>query len=356
MDTEFWLGKRVFLTGHTGFKGSWLSVVLSMLGAHVTGYSLSPPTSPSLFELADVKQDVDSHIGDIRDADHLHSVFQACDPEIVIHMAAQPIVRWSYKQPTYTYETNIMGTVHLLEAARSSASVRSVLVVTSDKCYGGAKKWGSYHETDAMGGDDPYSCSKGCAELITNSYYRSFFQRSRNVGIATGRAGNVIGGGDWGEDRIIPDFVRTITNGKPLQVRNPDATRPWQHVLDPLFGYLVLLENLYHDPSSYSGGWNFGPDEDSVCTVAELADKLVSAWGDGAAWQAKPEKTDAVESIWLSLDPSKARKQLGWKVLLDTDEAIKLSMEWYKGYRAEADMRLATRSQVSDYLRRMADA
>ena len=330
MNPAFWKNRRVFLTGHTGFKGSWLSLWLQMLEAEVTGFALAPPTEPSLFVSADVASGVNSILGDILDYDHLRRTAADAQPEIVFHLAAQPLVRESYRTPVETFATNVMGTVHLLESLRDLESVRAIVVVTTDKCYENREwAWG-YRENEPLGGHDPYSASKGCAELATAAYRRSFFATSETpVGIATARAGNVIGGGDFAADRIVPDAIRAFSQGKTLEVRNPSAIRPWQHVLDPLAGYLLLAESLHADAGKWSGAWNFGPDDSSIVTVGQVADELCLLW-PGAAWSNVAQPNAPHEAHFLKLDCSKARQQLNWKPQLDLGAALRLTADWHR--------------------------
>ena len=284
---NFWRGKRVFMTGHTGFKGSWLSLWLQSMGAQVVGYALAPPTNPSLFEVAEVGKGMTSIIGDIRDLEKLRAVFTEHKPDIVIHMAAQPLVRYSYIEPVETYATNVMGTVNLLEAVRSTPSVKAVVNITSDKCYENREWVWGYRENEAMGGYDPYSSSKGCAELVASAYRNSYFHpdkyQQHGVAIASARAGNVIGGGDWAGDRLIPDILRAIVLGEPVHIRSPHAIRPWQHVLEPLSGYLQLAQKLYTDGTAYAEGWNFGPNEEDAKPVQWIVEKLTESWGEGSS-------------------------------------------------------------------------
>ena len=336
MNPNFWQGKRVLLTGHTGFKGSWLALWLQSLGAEVTGYALAPPTKPSLFETARIGQSMTSIIGDIRDLPHIQQVFSEQKPEIVIHMAAQALVRHSYQEPVETYSTNVMGTVNLLEAVRKSDHVRAVVNVTSDKCYENREWVWGYRETEAMGGHDPYSNSKGCAELVTSAYRNSYFHpdtySKHGVGLATGRAGNVIGGGDWAGDRLIPDIVRAISENKAVSIRNPHAIRPWQHVLEPLSGYLLLAEKLYVQGGDYADGWNFGPNDADTRPVQWIAEFLTEQWGEGASWELDG-RDHPHEAHYLKLDCSKARTHLHW------------SPRW----RDNKDMRAFTQSQIETY-------
>jgi CDP-glucose 4,6-dehydratase len=350
---KFWAGRRVFLTGHTGFKGSWLSVWLKDLGAELTGFALSPPTNPSLFEVANVSTGMTSIIGDIRDPAALTKALCDARPEIVIHMAAQPIVRLSYEQPVETYATNVMGLVHLFEAVRQAASVRAVVNVTSDKCYEN-KEWAwGYRETEPMGGYDPYSSSKGCAELITAAYRRSYFAPDdftrHGVALASARAGNVIGGGDWALDRLIPDIMRAIEAGRPVSIRNPHAIRPWQHVLEPLSGYMTLAQKLYEDGPAFAEGWNFGPDEADARPVQWIVERLTRMWGEGAHWQRDNGSNPLHEAHYLKLDCSKARMALGWHPVWSLEQALGKIVDWHKCSLHGADAYAMTLAQVRDY-------
>lgn len=352
VEPSFWAGKVVLLTGHTGFKGSWLALWLQSMGAKVVGYSLKPPTSPSLFETAKVAEDMISIEGDVRDFSALSSVFEKYQPEIVIHMAAQALVRYSYTNPIETYSTNVMGTVHVLEAARLTKSVRAIVNVTSDKCYEN-KEWAwGYRENEPMGGYDPYSNSKGCAELVTAAYRNSYFHPGKypahGVALASGRAGNVIGGGDWAEDRLIPDIMRAITQGKPVNIRNPHAIRPWQHVLEPLSGYLQLAQKLYEDGAGYAEGWNFGPSDEDAKPVQWIAEQLTRTWGDGASWKLD-EGNHPHEAHYLKLDCSKAKARLGWRPRWSLDEALNAIAEWHQAYRNRENMHEKTMQQIARY-------
>jgi CDP-glucose 4,6-dehydratase len=352
MIAAFWLGKRVLLTGHTGFKGSWLSLWLQSMGAEVVGYALAPPTTPSLFEVAGITKGMTSVIGDIRDLAHLKAVFAEHQPEIVIHMAAQPLVRYSYVEPVETYSTNVMGVVNLLEVVRSSKSVKAVVNVTTDKCYENREwAWG-YRENEAMGGYDPYSSSKGCAELVTAAYRNSYFHPDRykehGVAIASGRAGNVIGGGDWADDRLIPDIMRAISESRPVHVRNPHAIRPWQHVLEPLSGYLVLAQKLYEEGASYAEGWNFGPNDEDAKPVQWIVEKLTQAWGEGASWELD-EGEHPHEAHYLKLDCSKAKDRLDWHPRWRLGEALIEIADWHQAYRNGKNMRELTLRQIDAY-------
>ncbi len=352
MNAQFWQGKRVLLTGHTGFKGSWLSLWLQSKQADVVGYALAPPTKPSLFEVAAVENGMTSIIGDIRDLQKLQSVFDKYQPEIVIHMAAQPLVRYSYSEPVETYSTNVMGTVNLLEAVRHSSSVKAVVNVTSDKCYENREWVWGYRENEAMGGYAPYSNSKGCAELVTAAYRNSYFHPDKysdhGVALASARAGNVIGGGDWAEDRLIPDIIRSISLGQPVNIRNPHAIRPWQHVLEPLSGYLLLAEKLYEAGSNYSEAWNFGPNEDDAKPVQWIVEKLTGAWGEGASWVVDGGDHPH-EAHYLKLDCAKAKARLGWQPRWSLPQTLEKIVEWHKVYDKIPDVREATLRQIAAY-------
>jgi CDP-glucose 4,6-dehydratase len=350
MNTAFWHSKRVFLTGHTGFKGSWLSLWLQHMGADVIGYSLESPSSPSLFDVAKVGCGMTSMRGDVRDLAALHSALNRSQPEIVIHMAAQSLVRLSYQEPVETYATNVMGSVHLLDAVRHCSSVRSVLMVTSDKCYENHEwPWG-YRENEAMGGYDPYSNSKGCSELVTAAYRKSFFgERGHSARVASGRAGNVIGGGDWARDRLIPDMIRATEQGQSVRVRNPEAIRPWQHVLEPLSGYLALAERLYRGDAGMSDGWNFGPDDNDARPVRWIAEHFTRLWGNGASWT-QDHGNHPHEAHYLKLDCSKARSILGWAPRWSLDQALSHIVSWHRAHQQGAEMRNFTLSQIDSYI------
>jgi len=351
VDEAFWGGKKVFLTGHTGFKGSWLTLWLQALGARVTGFALAPDTTPSLFTLGRVEDGIKSIIGDIRDRALLAEAMKAASPDIVIHMAAQPLVRESYVTPVETYETNVMGTVHVLDAIRQVPGVRSVVIVTTDKCYENREwEWG-YRENEAMGGYDPYSSSKGCAELVTSAYRNSFFNPAtyakHGVAVASGRAGNVIGGGDWAADRLIPDIMRAISRGETVNIRNPHAIRPWQHVLEPLGGYLILAERLYTDGPRFADAWNFGPNDSDAQPVQAIVERLTSQWGDGARWSLDGGEHPH-EATFLKLDCSKARARLGWRPRWDLNHTLDSIVAWYKAARNE-DVKAVTLAQIDQY-------
>jgi CDP-glucose 4,6-dehydratase len=346
MNSAFWNGKRVFVTGHTGFKGGWLTLWLNQMGARVCGYALQPPSEPNLFAAARVSDICDSRIGDIRDGYALRAAMQSFKPEIVLHLAAQPLVRLSYKEPVETYSTNVMGLVGVYEAVRATDSVRSIVNVTSDKCYENREWVWGYREIDPMGGYDPYSSSKGCAELITAAYRRSYFAQN-GVGLASARAGNVIGGGDWAADRLVPDFIRSVTRGEKLIIRSPNATRPWQHVLEPLSGYLALAERLHAD-LAFGDGWNFGPDEDSVKPVQWIADTICREWGDGASWGLTAD-ADLHEAGNLSLVSAKAHQQLKWRPRWSLGTALQKVVEWHKAFNNQADMQQVCLRQIAAF-------
>ena len=352
MKTSFWRGRRVFLTGHTGFKGAWLSLWLADLGAEVTGYALDPLTDPNLFSLANVGTCISDRRGDIRDRENLATAIFNAQPEIVFHLAAQPLVRESYRSPIETFETNILGTAYVLEAIRAISSVRSAVIVTTDKCYENTEKQEGYRETDPLGGYDPYSGSKAAAEIVTGVYRSSYFKSDRfehhGVGIATARAGNVIGGGDWSPERLVPDFVRSLVLGQPLILRNLKSVRPWQHVLEPLKGYLLLAEHLYYDGSRYSGPWNFGPSDQDHLTVERLIAMLQSELGASVPLKT-PRQPQPHETQILRLDSTKAKGQLGWKPVFDAQQSIQWTAKWLRQYLAHEDMAAATRRQILEY-------
>jgi CDP-glucose 4,6-dehydratase len=348
-----WKGRRVFLTGHTGFKGAWLALWLQQLGAEVTGYALEPPTQPNLFEEADVARGMASLHGDVRDRDKVEKALRASRAEVVIHMAAQSLVRRSYADPAGTYATNVMGTVNVLDAVRSAGGVRAVVIVTSDKCYENEERPHGYSEGDRLGGFDPYSNSKACAELVTAAYRNSFFHpekyREHGTAVASARAGNVIGGGDWAEDRLVPDVMRALLAKKKAVMRNPNATRPWQHVIEPLGGYLLLASRLLEDGAKDSGAWNFGPEEDEVRPVSWVVEQIHKLWGAGE-WVADAGN-QVHEAGKLQLDASKARKELGWQPRMRLDEGLRATVEWYKALQAGKDMRALTLEQIERSMR-----
>jgi CDP-glucose 4,6-dehydratase len=348
VNRTFWRGRRVLLTGHTGFKGSWLSLILDRLGAKVTGYALAPQGERNLFESAGVARHVTSVLADIRDFGALKAAAMAAEPEIILHLAAQSLVLTSYEAPLETFATNVLGTANVLEAARSVPSVRAVVVVTTDKVYKNREWTRPYREDDELGGHDPYSSSKACTELVTSAY-RDSFLAARGIACATARAGNVIGGGDWSANRIVPDFVRATLAKRPLVVRNPDSTRPWQHLLEPLEGYLLLAERLIAEPSCAQGAWNFGPPADAVRPVRSLVDDLVAAWGDGATWAHEPTEQPH-EATLLTLDSAKARQELGWVPNLGYARGVQLAVEWYKAFARGEDLEAVTLAQIDSAL------
>ncbi|MDZ4261838.1 MAG: CDP-glucose 4,6-dehydratase [Pseudomonadota bacterium] len=352
VDAAFWQGKRVFLTGHTGFKGSWLSLWLAHMGAVVKGYSLAPPTTPALFDVAKVDQVIESDIGDIRDLDLLTKTMTEFNPDIVIHMAAQALVRLSYSEPLATYSTNVMGTLHVLEGARMCTSLRAIVNVTTDKCYENREwEWG-YREHEPMGGHDPYSNSKGCAELITSAYRNSFFNKPDSPALGSARAGNVIGGGDWATDRLIPDILRAFEKKEPVVIRNPQATRPWQHVLEPLSGYLVLAQALYQHGHPYAEGWNFGPRDEDVEPVEWILNQMVSSWGSGASWQLD-DGNHPHEAKYLKLDISKARTHLQWSPSWRLHQTLDKIIAWQRAWLAKQDMNAYSINEIKQYMAAM---
>ena len=351
MDRDFWRGRRVLLTGHTGFKGGWLAVWLLDMGAIVTGLALPPSTTPSLFALCGLEHRLASTTADIRDHEAVRQAFADCRPEIVFHLAAQSLVRRSYREPIETFGTNVMGTVHVLEAARHTSSARAIVVVTSDKCYENREMLWGYRESDPLGGRDPYSASKGCAELVVAAYERSFFS-DLPCAIATVRAGNVIGGGDWSEDRLIPDAIRALRTGAPLALRNPSSVRPWQHVLEPLAGYLALAARLHEQGAIWSGPWNFGPRDEDATDTRTVVDLVIRHWGSGS-WDHVQSPGAPHESRQLRLDCSKVRALLGWSPILTLEEAIGLTVAWYReAERKGADAFALTRTQIREFERR----
>lgn len=355
---EFWKDKKILVTGHTGFKGSWLSLWLNALGAKIIGYSLPPPTKPSLFEIANIEKHMISIIGDIRDLAHITDIFRKCQPEIIFHMAAQSLVRYSYDHPIDTYSTNILGTANVLEAIRKSECVKAAVIITSDKCYENNEWVWGYREKDALGGHDPYSSSKGCAELITQAYRRSYFSKSSvntdTTSIATARAGNVIGGGDWAVDRLIPDIMRSLLNNSNPLIRNPNAIRPWQHVLEPLHGYLMLAECLWKHGADFADAWNFGPNGEDTQPVYWIANYLTKFWGENAMRKPISTQKEQVANIlheanYLKLDSSKAKSRLEWKPKLTLKTALEWTADWYQQYKLKNDMKDFTQKQISNY-------
>ncbi len=348
VEPSFWRNKRVLLTGHTGFKGSWLALWLQSMGVDLQGYSLSPPTNPNLFERAQVTTNMRSEIGDIRDYEVLHKAVMNFRPEIVIHMAAQPLVRHSYKNPIETYATNVMGVVHLLEAVRKAGTVKAVVNVTTDKCYENNEWVWGYRENEPMGGSDPYSSSKGCSELVTSAYRQSFFL-AEGIGLASARAGNVIGGGDWAEDRLVPDILRAFENNQPVIIRNPKSIRPWQHVLEPLSGYLILAQKLWSDPLTYAGGWNFGPRDDDVQSVEWIVENLATLLGNEAKWEIDAG-FNPHEASYLKLDISKALSLLAWKPKWSLGVALEKIVQWDSHVRGSHNAGEVCLEQIKSYV------
>ncbi|HEY7933965.1 MAG TPA: CDP-glucose 4,6-dehydratase [Solirubrobacteraceae bacterium] len=351
IDPDFWASRRVLVTGHTGFKGAWLSLWLRSMGASVSGIAPGSPTDPSLYAVASTGSGVSEHAVDVRDAPALIEVFAQERPEIVLHLAAQPMVRRSLRDPHGTYEINIMGTVNVLEAVRGCPDVRAVLVVTSDKCYDNSDDVahdGSFTEGDAMGGSDPYSSSKGCAELVSGAYRASYFSGHGGPRLATARAGNVIGGGDWGEDRLIPDMVRAAAVQRPIRIRNPEAVRPWQHVLNPLYGYLTLAQSLWDSPE-FAEAWNFGPDPEDARPVRWIVQRLLTLWGGALEWEHDQDQNPP-EARNLTLDSSKAAARLGWRPVWDLEQALERIVHWHQSHRRGDDMRSFSLAQIDEFM------
>jgi CDP-glucose 4,6-dehydratase len=353
--------KTALITGHTGFKGSWLAIWLKELGADIVGYSLAPPSEPNNFEATRLRDKITHVHGDIRDLDRMIETFKKYQPEFVFHLAAQPLVRLSYEEPKMTFDTNIGGTVNVLEAVRKTPSVKVLVNVTSDKCYEN-REWGwGYRENDPLGGHDPYSASKGCAELVFGAYLKSFFSQTgaqnESIGAASVRAGNVIGGGDWGMDRLVPDCIRALSRHQPIGIRSPQAIRPWQHVLEPLGGYLMLGAALWRNPQKYSGAWNFGPDDRNCLTVAEMADSLIKHWGKGS-WNVLRDPRACHEASLLKLNSDKARASLNWHNVLTIDECLQMTSVWYKKYylkNQDTDISALCIEQIQDYMEKAAE-
>lgn len=344
----FWQGKKVFVTGHTGFKGSWLSLWLQEMGANVKGFALEPPTRPALFIEASVADGMESEIGDIRHLQAINASMKAFNPDVLIHMAAQPLVRLSYREPVETYSTNVMGTVNVLEAARQCPNLKAIVNVTTDKCYENREWVWGYREHEPMGGHDPYSSSKGCSELVTAAYRNSFFHAPGAAAVASARAGNVIGGGDWADDRLIPDILRAFEQNQPVVIRNPLATRPWQHVLEPISGYLMLAEQLHNKGDGYAEGWNFGPRDEDVQSVEWILDHMVEHWGQGASWQLD-KNPHPHEAQLLKLDISKAISILKWQPCWSLAHTLNSIVDWHQGWLSGANARDITLSQIAQY-------
>ena len=348
VNPEFWKNKKVYLTGHTGFKGSWMSLWLQEMGAVVKGFSLFPYTSPNLFEEAHVSEGMQSEIGDIRNLQLVTKSIVDFDPDILIHMAAQPLVRLSYSEPVETYATNVMGTIHVLEAARQCKNLKSIVAITTDKCYENKEWLWGYRENEPMGGHDPYSSSKGCCELLIASYRKSFFTTPNSPSLASVRAGNVIGGGDWSDDRLIPDILKAFEKAEPVIVRNPLSTRPWQHVLEPLSGYLVLAEELFNNGDHFAGGWNFGPKDEDCQSVEKILNTMIKTWGDGASWELDANNNPH-EAGFLKLDCSKAAQQLKWVPKWTLEITLSSIVDWHKGWMNNADMKKQCLKEIELY-------
>ena len=348
VDASFWKGKKVFLTGHTGFKGSWLSLWLQNMGALVKGYALDVNTKQSLFIQANIAAEIESEIGDIRNLEQLTKSMISFSPDILIHMAAQPLVRLSYLEPVDTYTTNVIGTVNVLEAARKCSNLKAIVSVTTDKCYENKEwEWG-YRENEPMGGHDPYSSSKGCAELVTSAYRRSFFSSQNTASLASARAGNVIGGGDWAEDRLIPDILKAFDKSEPVVVRNPLSTRPWQHVLEPLSGYLVLAQELYLNGDDFAEAWNFGPKDEDCKPVSWILDQMVIFWGNNARWSLD-KNNNPHEAVFLKLDCSKASTRLKWKPKWNLQFTLKSIVDWHQIYKNGGDVKKQCLKEINNY-------
>lgn len=345
---SFWQNRKVFITGHTGFKGSWLSLWLQQLGANIIGYSLNPETTPNLFTIGNVSKKMENIYGDIRNFDLLEKSLCNFQPEIIIHMAAQSLVKKSYKVPVETFDVNVMGSVYLLQAARNIQSVKAIVNVTTDKCYENKETKKPYSENDPLGGYDPYSCSKACSELVTNAYRNSFFNE-RNIGVASARAGNVIGGGDWASDRIVPDIVRSFLKNQPVLVRNPNAFRTWQHVLEPLSGYLLLAEKLFNSPSQYAESWNFGPEESDVKPVSWIVERIIEQWKGNASW-ILDKTSHPHEAKNLLLNCKKSNEKLNWNTRWNLQRGLEETVDWYKAYQAGKSMEIKTIEQINKFM------
>lgn len=346
---SFWKNKKIFLTGHTGFKGSWMSLWLNSMGAVVKGYSLEPNTTPNLYTEASINENLESQIGDIRDLEHISKSMVDFNPDILIHMAAQPLVRLSYQEPVDTYTTNVIGTVNVLEAARKCEKLKAIVSVTTDKCYENQEwDWG-YRENEPMGGHDPYSSSKGCAELVISAYRRSFFNSVNSASLASARAGNVIGGGDWSDDRLIPDILKAFENTEPVVIRNPLSTRPWQHVLEPLSGYLVLAQELFLNGDEFAEGWNFGPKDEGCKPVDWILDEMVAQWGESASWELD-KNSNPHEAGFLKLDCSKAANRLKWQPKWELRETLKMIVDWHQLYIDGSDIKKQCLREINNYI------
>jgi CDP-glucose 4,6-dehydratase len=349
MNESFWKNKKILITGHTGFKGSWLTIWLKKLGADITGFSKSVPTNPSLFETANIGKNIKSVVGDIQNYEFLKETISECEPEIIFHMAAQSLVIKSYSNPIETFSTNIMGTVNLLYAVKETKKAKVVINITSDKCYENNESLEGYREDDPMGGYDPYSSSKGCAELITKSFRKSFFSsdHENNIGLASVRAGNVIGGGDWAENRLIPDIISAIKNKENVKIRNPNAIRPWQHVLDPLNGYISLAEKVWDDQTKYSEGWNFGPEKNETKPVSWVIEKFNELWKNKINWVVGDNELHEANNLILNCQ--KAKSRLGWNSKINTETALEWTIEWYTKYFEGKNMMKVTEEQILEF-------
>jgi CDP-glucose 4,6-dehydratase len=349
---SFYKNKKVFITGNTGFKGSWLCLVLNHLGAKVYGYALPPPTSPSLFEIAGIRKSIEHVEADVRDFNSINEAIKRVKPDIILHLAAQPLVRDSYKIPVETYSINVMGTVNLLEAARNTPGIRAIVNITTDKVYENKEWIWGYRENEPFGGYDPYSNSKACSELVTSAFRSSYFNPQKynehHVGLASARAGNVIGGGDWANDRLIPDFIKAIMDNKVIEIRNPNAIRPWQHVLEPLSGYLILAKKLYENGNEFAEGWNFGPKDEDAIPVELLTSKIAKLWGENASYSVVGGQ-HLHEAGFLKLDCSKSKARLGWIQKWNIDKALEKTIEWFKGYKNNEDMNVISLKQIKEY-------
>jgi CDP-glucose 4,6-dehydratase len=354
LEKEFFKGKKVLITGHTGFKGAWLSLLLNKLGAQVIGYALNPPSSPNLYDLVHGEKFIESYIADIRDFERLKDFIKETQPQIIIHLAAQSLVKASYKDPRFTYETNVMGTVNLLEVARNTESIKVILNVTTDKCYENKEWVWGYREDDVLGGHDPYSNSKACSELITASYRNAFFntgeKETNEIVVATARSGNIIGGGDWSQNRLVPDFVRSMEAQEKVVIRNPGSTRPWQFILDSLFGYLTLVEELYTEGQDYAESWNFGPGDAHNKSVRWIVSELCRNWGGNASYKIEETKNEH-EAKFLKLDSSKAKSRLGWSNVYSLEEGILQTVEWYKAYLNGKMARELCEFQIDEFMK-----